>query len=238
MRPSTGSPPALLDGPALAVRDLVAGYGGVPVVRGVDLTLSRGECVALTGANGSGKTTLLRCCLGLVPVLGGEVRLCARPVGYVPQRHTVAAVPATVAEVVAAGRLAARGPLARFGRAARRADREAVAEALAAVGLSDRARAGIGELSGGQQRRALVARALAPRPAVVLLDEPTAGVDTRNRELIARALRAAVDRGTAVLVVTHDVPALSGVVHRVVELQAGRLAPAVGDARLPAEVTR
>ena len=188
---------------AVRLRGARIGYGDVAVVEGVDLTVADGEAVAVLGSNGSGKTTLARGLLGLATVLGGEVEVLGAPVGrlrrpppaqrgrigYVPQRHTVSgAVPATVREVVGVGRLARLGP---FGRL-RPADRAAVQDAVAAVGLADRLGDPVASLSGGQQRRVLVARALAAEPELLLMDEPTAGVDAASQEALAGVLTRAV----------------------------------------------
>ena len=166
--------------------------------RDVDLTVAAGEAVAVLGSNGSGKTTLARGLLGLATVLGGEVEVLGAPVGrlrergrvgYVPQRHTVSgAVPATVREVVAVGRLARLGLFRRLGAA----DRAAVGEAVEAVGLADRLDEPVAALSGGQQRRVLVARALAAEPELLIMDEPTAGVDAASQEALAGVLAARV----------------------------------------------
>ena len=212
------------------LRSACIGYGDVAVVQGVDLTVRRGEAVAVLGSNGSGKTTLVRGLLGLATVLSGDVEVLQAPVGrrrergrigYVPQRHTVTgAVPATVREVVSVGRLARLGLLRRLGGA----DRAAVAEAVAAVGLGDRIDEPVAALSGGQQRRVLVARALAARPDLMIMDEPTAGVDAAQQEAMASVLERLSAEGTTLLVVTHEVGPLAGVVRRAVVVDHGRVA--------------
>jgi zinc transport system ATP-binding protein len=214
---------------AIRLRDASIGYGDVPVVCGVDLTVRAGEAVAVLGSNGSGKTTLSRGLLGLAAVLGGEVEVLGAPVGrlrergrigYVPQRHTVSgAVPATVREVVGVGRLARLGLFRRL----RPADRAAVADAVAAVGLSDRIGDPVASLSGGQQRRVLVARALAAQPELLIMDEPTAGVDTASQEALAAVLADVSASGTTLLVVTHETGPLTGVLTRAVVVDHGRI---------------
>jgi zinc transport system ATP-binding protein len=216
-------------GDAVRLRGASIGYGDVPVVQRVDLTVLRGEAVAVLGSNGSGKTTLARGLLGLAAVLGGEVELLGTPVGrlrergrvgYVPQRHTVSgAVPATVREVVGVGRLARLGLFQRLGAA----DRAAVAEAVAAVGLSDRMNDPVASLSGGQQRRVLVARALAAEPELLIMDEPTAGVDAASQEALAALLTDVSAVGTTLIVVTHEAGPLAGVLHRAVVVDHGRI---------------
>jgi zinc transport system ATP-binding protein len=214
---------------AIRLRDASIGYGDVPVVCGVDLTVQAGEAVAVLGSNGSGKTTLSRGLLGLAAVLGGEVEVLGAPVGrlrergrigYVPQRHTVTgAVPATVREVVGVGRLARLGLFRRL----RPADRAAVADAVAAVGLSDRIGDPVASLSGGQQRRVLVARALAAQPELLIMDEPTAGVDAASQEALAAVLADVSATGTTLLVVTHEAGPLTGVLTRAVVVDHGRI---------------
>jgi zinc transport system ATP-binding protein len=221
--------------PALSFRRCSAGYGGPSVVHAVDLDVERGECVALLGPNGSGKTTLMRAALGLARITAGEVAVLGHPVGarrrgerarlgYVPQRHTVAtAVPATVGEVVACGRLAGTDPLRALRPSARRATRAAVASALAAVGLADHQRASVEELSGGQQRRVLIARALAAEPEVMVLDEPTAGVDEESQHALVDVLAGLARTGVTMVIVTHELAAVEGLVERSVRLVDGRV---------------
>ncbi|SNR83333.1 metal ABC transporter ATP-binding protein [Blastococcus mobilis] len=216
-------------GDALRLRDASIGYGDVAIVQGVDLTVAHGEAVAVLGSNGSGKTTLARGLLGLAAVLGGEVQVLGAPVGrlrergrigYVPQRHTVSgAVPATVREVVGVGRLARHGLLGRL----RPADRAAVADAVTAVGLADRIGDPVASLSGGQQRRVLVARALAAEPELLVMDEPTAGVDAASQEALAAVLADVSTAGTTLVVVTHEIGPLSGVLSRAVVVDHGRI---------------
>jgi zinc transport system ATP-binding protein len=214
---------------AVRLRDASIGYDDVPVVQCVDLTVRPGEAVAVLGSNGSGKTTLARGLLGLAPVLAGEVEVLGAPVGrlrergrvgYVPQRHTVSgAVPATVREVVSVGRLARLGLFRRLGAA----DRAAVGEAVAAVGLADRMEEPVASLSGGQQRRVLVARALAAQPELLVMDEPTAGVDAASQDALAAVLARVSAAGTTLLVVTHETGPLSGVLTRAVVVDHGRI---------------
>jgi len=208
----------------------VVGYGGRAVLDHVSLTVAAGEIVAILGANGSGKSTLIRAALGLVPLAGGGARLFGttlrrfrqwRRIGYVPQRVGAGSgVPATVREVVSAGRLARRGLL----RPARAADRRAVEGALAAVGLADRAADPVGTLSGGQQQRALIARALAGEPDLLVLDEPTAGVDAASQDAFAGALAAFSRRGGTVVLVAHELGPLEPLVTRAVVVHLGKIA--------------
>jgi zinc transport system ATP-binding protein len=216
--------------PVIGVTHGVVGYDGRPVLRDISLTVGTGEAVAVLGANGSGKSTLIRALLGLVPVHAGTITLFGTSlgrfrqwhrIGYVPQRVGAGSgVPATVAEVVASGRLARRGIL----RPAGAADRAAVADALRSVGLTERARDPVTTLSGGQQQRTLIARALAGRPELLILDEPTAGVDAVSQEAFAGALRQFLGDGGTVLLVAHELGLLRPLISRAVVVHEGRIA--------------
>jgi zinc transport system ATP-binding protein len=211
------------------VRGAVVAYGGRPVLRGVDLTVTTGEVVAVLGANGSGKSTLVRAALGLAPLAGGSVRLFDTPlgsfrerwrVGYVPQRLGAGSgVPATVREVVRSGVLARRG----FPGLPKRGESHAVAGALAAVGLSDREHDQVGTLSGGQQQRVLIARALAGQPDLLVLDEPTAGVDAASQVAFAGTVELLLEHGTTILLVAHELGPMEPLIQRAVVLSGGRV---------------
>jgi zinc transport system ATP-binding protein len=213
----------------LRVHDARLSLAGRPVLFGVDLDVPAGEFVALMGANGSGKSTLVRAVLGLRPLTGGSVELFGTPlarfrdwrrVGYVPQRAGAASgVPASVREVVSAGRLGRR----RLLRPLSRADRRAVDDALEVVGLADLSRRSVATLSGGQQQRVLIARALAGEPDLYLLDEPTAGVDLPNQQVLASSLQVLKDRGATVLMVAHELGPLAPLVDRAVVLSHGEV---------------
>jgi len=224
--PPAGSPPA----PAvvLSATDLSVSLGGLPVLRRLTFELATGEAMALLGGNGSGKTTLVRSLMGLIPVTRGEIRIFGVPlerfhdwsrIGFVPQKSTAGLSGAKVKEVVASGRLAHRKPFVPAGRR----DRQAVAEALDAVDLSDRASDEMAHLSGGQQQRVLIARALAGQPDLLVLDEPTAGVDLEHQEVLATLLSRMIDSGTSVLVVLHEVAALAPLISRALVLREGRV---------------
>ncbi|AXH97807.1 metal ABC transporter ATP-binding protein [Ornithinimicrobium avium] len=215
--------------PVLRLRSASFGYDGKPVVTDVDLDVGRGEVVAVLGPNGSGKTTLVKGLLGLSEHLSGQVEVLGAPlsrlrdrtrIGYVPQRHTlVGAVSATVSEVVDTGLLATRP----WWRPADRTERERVREAIEVAGLADRATFDVDTLSGGQQRRVLIARALVSRPEVLVMDEPTAGVDRASQDVLAGVLHRLADEGTTLVVVTHELAALRGIVDRIVEVDTGHL---------------
>jgi zinc transport system ATP-binding protein len=219
----------LLDGStALAAEDLTVELGGLPVLRGVSLSIRAGEAVTLMGGNGSGKSTLVRTVLGLLPRQRGTVRLFGQPlnsfrewarVGYVPQRSIALLGGSKVKEVVAAGRLARR----RLFRPLSQGDREAIRGAIAQVGLSEQLNADIAALSGGQQQRVLIARALAGRPELLVLDEPTSGVDLEHQQVLTEVLSELMSKGAAVLVVLHDVGSLGDLIDRAVVLSDGRV---------------
>ncbi len=206
----------------LSVEGVTFAYQTEPVVEAVDLRLDPGEFVALVGPNGSGKSTLVRLVLGLLRPQRGVVRLFGQDpadlddrarLGYVPQRPALAAgLTATVEDIVTAGQLARRGWW-------RRADREAVDRALEAVGLSDLRRERVASLSGGQQQRTFIARALAGEPELLVLDEPIAGVDAEAQRRFRESLVHLVERGAAVLLVSHELGAVAEALDRVVVLK-------------------
>lgn len=218
------------DAAAVEVTDLSVDLGGRLVLRGIDLRIRSGEVVAVLGTNGSGKSTLIRTMVGLLPAARGQVELFGTAVprfrqwyrvGYVPQRVTAASgVPATVYEVVTSGRLARR----RLFRPLSATDREAITNSLEVVGLADRGKDAVSELSGGQQQRVLIARALAGEPDLLILDEPTAGVDLTSQAVFTSAVRTLVQRGTTVVLVSHDLGPMDELIDRCIVLRNGLVA--------------
>ena len=209
--------------PALTIRDASIGYEGRPVLRQLSFDVQEGEFLALLGPNGAGKTTLLRGLLGLIPLITGQItwgvdRRVAPP-GYVPQRDGLDAIfPLTAAEVVLMGTYAKRGPLRSIGAAQHRL----AASALEQVNLAHAARAPFWSLSGGQKQRVLIARALAAEPRVLLLDEPTAGVDPGAAAAILEAIsRLHRERGLTVVLVTHQLRTLRDFVQSVIWVDGG-----------------
>ncbi len=226
LAPGDGPAPGT-SAPIISLRGATFGYADRPVVSDVTLDVHAGEVVAVLGPNGSGKSTLVKGLLGLGDHLGGDVELFGVPrdrfrdharVGYVPQRHTLSSsVRATVEEIVATGRLVRSSWLGRQSAL----DRQVIARALEVVGLADRATTDVSTLSGGQQRRVLIARALASQPDVLVMDEPTAGVDAASQHVLAEVLGRLADQGVTMLIVTHEMEAFAALVSRVVVVDGG-----------------
>jgi manganese/zinc/iron transport system ATP- binding protein len=193
---------------ALEIRSLTVSYRSAPVLWEVDAVFPAGRLCAIVGPNGAGKSTLLRAALGLVPVDSGTVLVDGASgaaaldrVAYVPQRESVDwDFPITVAEVVAMGRYRSVGWFRRVGRA----DRALAQECLDRVGMGAYGRRQIGQLSGGQRQRVFLARALAQRAPVLLMDEPFAGIDARTQADLLDLLGELRAAGTSVVVVHHD----------------------------------
>jgi manganese transport system ATP-binding protein len=210
---------------AIAVDGLSVRYGDVVALDDVHLDLQPGRVCALIGMNGSGKSTLLKAIVGLVrPTHGavlvdGEVPTVARRRGtlaYVPQSEDVDwRFPVSVRDVVMMGRYGLQG----FTRHPRAGDRAAVAEALERVDLTDLADRQIGRLSGGQRKRAFVARGIAQDAGILLLDEPFAGVDKPSEGTIVRLLRDLAAEGRTVLVTTHDLAGVAALADEAILLQ-------------------
>lgn len=202
---------------AIEVQGVTVRYGDVLALDGVHLSVAPGRVCGLLGTNGSGKSTLFKAVLGLVPLDRGQVQILGRTgaaarrrglVGYVPQSEQVDwTFPVRVRDVVMMGRYGHMGQR----RRPRTADREAVAHALDRTHLGELADRQIGALSGGQRKRAFIARAIAQGADVLLLDEPFAGVDKRSEGRITQLLLRLREEGHTMLVSTHDlaqVPAL------------------------------
>ncbi len=192
-------------------------YGCHPVLDSISLQVAAGEIVGITGPNGAGKTTLLHLIVGLVRPQSGELKLFGLPVrsfkerrqiGFVGQRasHFNRSYPATVYEVVLSGRTALRGIFRFFNRQ----DRSCAEEALERVGMLAYKNVPVGELSGGQQQRVMIARALALRPRLLVMDEPTNGVDKDGIKDLSRLIGDLRDDGITILVVSHEPGWLAG----------------------------
>jgi zinc/manganese transport system ATP-binding protein len=179
-----------------------AAQGGALALTDIDLEPAPGRLTLLLGANGSGKSTLLSVIAGVHPLTGGRIeRAKGLTVGFVPQRSAVSdRLPLSVREVVSMGRWGSRWS----GPASRRIDRSIVDESMEALAIAGLARRSLAALSGGQRQRAFVAQGIARRADLLLLDEPTAGVDARAQGLIRAAVAGEVARGAAVVEATHD----------------------------------
>ncbi|WP_342152803.1 ABC transporter ATP-binding protein [Methylorubrum sp. SB2] len=215
----------------LELRDLAFGYGAKTVGSGISLTLQPGETLCLLGPNGGGKTTLFKTMLGLLPPLGGRVLLdgadlatlprrdIAKRIAYVPQAHA-AFFPFRVREVVVMGRASRLSAFASPGPA----DHAAAERALTLLGighLSDRVYT---EISGGERQLALIARALAGEPRLLVMDEPTASLDFGNQARVLGQVRRLSEHGIAVVLSTHDPGHAFLCADRVALLHGGRLA--------------
>ena len=201
----------------IALEDMWASLDGHTVLEGITFSLREGTFLGVIGPNGAGKTTLIRVILGLVKPVRGTVRVMGMSpgelkhelhhIGYMPQQVLFDPLfPVSVYDVVMMGRTCCIGTL----RFPRRSDREAVMESIAAVGLRGLEKRPIGELSGGQQKRAFLARALCLETRILLLDEPTSGLDVDAQEKFMDLLaRLKADMGLTVLFVSHDVNVLA-----------------------------
>lgn len=218
--------------PVLDFDQVTFGYGRIPVLRELSLRVAPAEFLAVIGPNGSGKSTLIKLGLGLLRPTHGTVRLFGSQVrtfddwgrvGYVPQRASARAdVPVSVEEVVRTG-LAGRTGL--FGRPTAE-QRDRIEHVLDLLGLTSLRKEAITRLSGGQQQRTLIARALATRPDLLILDEPTTGVDAGARGVLRESLEHLVRiEGVAVVYISHDPEGFAGLADRVVELRAGKAIP-------------
>jgi ABC-type Mn2+/Zn2+ transport system ATPase subunit len=195
--------------PALVARRLDVGYEGRTVLRGIDAFATPGRSIALIGPNGSGKSTLLRTFAGLLAPVGGALEVCGLPVSraskriaYLNQFHPNAmALPLRVLDVVHMGRLDRRGRFSRRGTE----DHVAVSEALDRMGVADLSGEALRDLSGGQRQRVFLAQILARRADVVLLDEPSSGLDAIGRSVLLEAIDSETARGAVVITATHDV---------------------------------
>lgn len=215
--------------PALAFDRVTFAYRRQPVLADATLEVTRGEAVAVVGPNGSGKSTLVKVAVGLLRPASGRVALFGTPVerfadwariGYVPQHAGPdSAVPVSVEEVVRSG-------LAQHVRLLRRlspAQRETVAHVMDVMGVAGLARRSFTTLSGGQQQRALIARALVTEPDLLVLDEPTSGVDAEARHTFRDSLaHLRRHEGVALIYISHDPDAFAGLADRVVAMRAGR----------------
>ncbi|RME74359.1 MAG: metal ABC transporter ATP-binding protein [Planctomycetota bacterium] len=206
----------------IALRDVTLGYGRRVVVRDASLAVGPGDFVGLVGPNGAGKTTLLRAMLGLLRPKAGRVeRAPALRLGYVPQRQVIDPIyPLTVRDIVAMGRYGELGARGRW----RPRDEALVTQALEQVGMREHADRAYRELSGGQKQRAVLARALAARPNLLVLDEPTNDMDVRAESEVMALLHALRrEHGVAIVMVSHLLQVVANHVETLALLVDGRL---------------
>lgn len=231
---SPTSPPAGLS-PVIQVEDAAVGLGGRTIWQEVQLSVQPGEFLAILGPNGAGKSTLLKAILGLIPLSHGTISVLGHParrgnaaIGYVPQRrHFEAEVRVRGRSIV---RLGLDGgnwglPLPFLQRRKELDARRRVQEAIDLVGAGAYADRPIGELSGGEQQRLLIAQALVTRPRILALDEPLDSLDLRNQQGVAGVIRQiSRETGAAVLLVAHDINPILPAVDRVVYMAHGQVA--------------
>ncbi len=209
----------------LAARALQKSYGGLEVVRGIDLAVARGECFGLLGPNGAGKTTTLRLCLGLTHPDAGEIELLGEPVpararearmrvGVVPQSDNLDPDFTVTENLLVYGRY--------FGMPVRVIEGR-VPALLEFAGLAGRGDAGINTLSGGMKRRLTLARALVNDPQLLFLDEPTTGLDPQARHLIWERLRRLTQEGKTIVLTTHFMEEAERLCNRVAIMDSGRI---------------
>ncbi len=196
----------------IEIKDVTILRHGLTVLDSVSLTVSRGEFTAIVGPNGSGKSTLVRAMLGLIKPDRGKIRVFGVPVdqlheqrskiGYVPQIFDIDInFPVSVFEIVLMGRYGRIG----VGRRTRQDDRDAAMAALEKVGIGDLKDRSLARLSGGQRQRVFIARALANRPELLVLDEPTTGVDVTATGNLYSLLRTLKKEGVTIVLVSHDI---------------------------------
>jgi len=201
-----------MGGPVIEIRRVWFSFNGLPVLENVNLTVKSGDFLAVIGPNGGGKTTLIKVMLGLfkpdrgeVLVFGGPPESALQRIGYVPQDIGMKqSFPVSVEDVVLMGRLRGGGGWRPFGRA----DRKAVQAVMEEMRVREFRRRQIGELSGGQKQRVFVARALVSDPEALILDEPTASVDTQGQTEFYQLLKG-LNQKVTIVVVSHDLMVLS-----------------------------
>ena len=208
--------------PLVSFTDVTLGYGARSILSGISLEILRGDFLGLVGPNGSGKTTLLRGLLGTLNALSGTITMGPEVrFGYVPQREQLdTRFPLTLLDVGMMGRYSRIGLLKRPGPV----DRSAALQALAQVGIADLSSKRLADLSGGQKQRALIARALVGDPTVLVLDEPTNGLDLVATTQILGLVRDLHERhGLTVLMVSHALNEVANYVERLALLVGGHL---------------
>src|SRR5438552_2310775 len=212
--------------PFITLDNLVIGYDSQPVLSGISVSIAHSSFTAILGANGSGKSTLLKTLIGLQPALAGDIHISspsghAAVFGYVPQAVQFDPLyRLTGFEVALMGLYGRIGP----GRFIPSSERAFVRDCLRATGAQDFARQWFSELSGGQKQRVLIARALATKPDVLVLDEPTAGVDAAATQALLEFIsQVHEERKLTILLVTHDLPLVRKHAQQVIWLHRGQV---------------
>jgi ABC-type Mn2+/Zn2+ transport system ATPase subunit len=211
-----------MDQALITLDGLAIGYDGQAVLSGISLSIARGSFTALLGANGSGKSTLLKTLLGLQPPVAGRIRIEAPVVfGYVPQTIVFDPLyPLTGFEVALMGVYGRVGP----GRRVPQSERDFVRECLQATDAEEFAHQRFAKLSGGQKQRVLIARALATKANVLVLDEPTAGVDAAATHALLEFISQIHEaRKLMILLVTHDLPLVRKHAQKIIWLHQGKV---------------
>jgi ABC-type Mn2+/Zn2+ transport system ATPase subunit len=215
-----------MNDPFIKLEDLAIGYDRQPILSGISLSIASGSFTAILGANGSGKSTLLKTVLGLQPSIAGRIHVSSAAgrlavFGYVPQSVQFDPIyRLTGFEVAQMGLYGRIGP----GRFIPNSERNFVRECLRATGAQEFARQWFSELSGGQKQRVLIARALATKPDVLVLDEPTAGVDAAATQALLEFIsQVHEERKLTILLVTHDLPLVRKHAQQVIWLHQGKI---------------
>ncbi|MCL6591316.1 MAG: metal ABC transporter ATP-binding protein [Firmicutes bacterium] len=218
----------------IVIRDLTAGYRSAPVLKKLNLAVKQGESVGIAGPNGAGKTTLLKVILGMIPKTQGEIRILGRVlksmqdrawvrrrIGYVPQQTIPGKLPVSVFDAVLMGRW---GKSFGFARRPDSGDREAVKAKLSQVGLGHKAGDDCRRLSGGEQQKVAIARALVREAGILLLDEPATYLDRESRdEITALIQKIRAEQGLTMIVISHDPVHLQAMTDRIYSLDNGNL---------------
>jgi zinc/manganese transport system ATP-binding protein len=241
--PPAGPPAGPEPSAVIEASGLVSGYGGKIIWSGADFSVGAGEFLTVLGPNGAGKSTLLRMVLGLLAPAGGTLRVFGGPpergnpgIGYVPQRRALDPDLSISAEDIVGLGVDGHRWGVRISPRAGRQRREAVADALTAVGAAGYARRAVGRLSGGEQQRLQLAQALVTHPRLLLLDEPLASLDLRSQQEVSQLvadLRA--EQSFAVVLVTHDINPVLPVTDRVMYIAGGNVSIGTPDEVITSE---
>ena len=210
---------------AIECKGLNFAYQNTKVLDDINFKIAKNTLCALVGPNGSGKSTLVKCITGLIKNYEGDIEVQAtarnkktnKTIAYVQQRHNISDdFPVSVYEIVASARVISNKRWFGF----KKADHQIIKHAIESVGLKENMHSSFHELSGGQQQRVLIAKAFASEPQILILDEPTAGVDANSQELFKEAISHSMDEhDVTVLLVSHELSAVSEIVDQVLVLK-------------------